>query len=313
MPIRSSSTIRRPRCDAHGRGGSALKVAGLILRGYAEIQRGPPGAGMKLRAAFAPVDIADNLSYDYGRLRMPVLQYCPSWGLLLALATPGIALLLFARRGRTPWVVGILAANAAAILLPIALGRYRLEALPLLAIGAAQTLRLAVIGLRQRRWRLMAIPAGATGRSSRCFSSGCGRPRGSDQSPPVAPAHGPEHLDGCQRQPRRFVKARRRWRAELSIAASALPGAAQERLQARRDEITCLIFALIDSIRSGDTQLADSLQQRAVRCANAARRSAVSQREEVAAFLRKRFPPHIAGSWLRAPWPRPATEAWPHY
>jgi len=294
-------------------GGSALKGAGSILRSYAD----DPGAalrvqGMKLRAAFAPVDIADNLSYDYGRLRMPVLQYCPSWGLLLALATPGIALLLFARRGRTPWVVGILAANAAAILLPIALGRYRLEALPLLAIGAAQTLRLAVIGLRQRRWRLMAIPAGATAVLALLLFwlwPPSWLRTNLRQSLQLMDRNISMDVYGNQR---RFVKAADE-AAELSIAASALPGAEQERLQARRDEITCLIFALIDSIRSGDTQLADSLQQRAVRRANGGATERRFTREEVAAFLAQRFPPHIAGQLAEMLLAPAATEASPHY
>jgi hypothetical protein len=276
-------------------GGSAAKVAGTILRSYAD----NPGAAlrvqaMKLRAAFAPADIADNLSYDYGRLRIPVLRYCPSWGLLLALAIPGIALLLFARRGRMSWIVGILAANAVAILLPIALGRYRLEALPLLAIGAAQTFRIAVIGLRRRHWWLVASPVGAAAALALLLFwlwPPSWLRTNLRQSLQLMDRN--ISMDVYSNQ-RHFVKAADE-AAELSIAASALPVAGQERLQARRDEITCLVFAMIDAIRSGDTRLADTLQQRAHRRVGGNSFERAFTRDEVAAFLAQRFPPHIAG------------------
>lgn len=85
------------------------------------------------------------------------------------------------------------------------------------------------------------------------------------------------------------------WRDNPLSAPPAVPGAAQEALQARRDEITCLVFAMIDAIRSGDTRLADALQQRAHRRVSGNSFERAFTRDEVAAFLAQRFPPHIAG------------------
>jgi hypothetical protein len=276
-------------------GGSALKVSGSILRGYIE----EPGAffrvqGMKLRAALAPVDIADNLSYDYGTLRLPVLRYCPSWGLLLPLAIPGVLVLLLKRRGRTPWIVGILAANTIAVLLPIALGRYRLEALPLLAIGAAQTLRIVVTGLRRQRWRLVAIPIGAAATLALLlfwlWPPSWLRPN-LRQSLQLMDRNISMDVYGNQRH---FVKAADE-ASDLSIAAAGIPGAEHERLQARRDEIICLVFAIGDAVRLGNPQLADTVAQRARRRALGGPGERRFTQEEVAKFLSQRFPPQIAG------------------
>ena len=276
-------------------GGSSLKVAGAILRGYGE----SPGAffrvqGMKLRAAFAPVDIADNLSYDYGRLRLPILRYCPSWGLLLALAIPGAIFLLAKRRSRRPWVAGILMANAVAILLPIALGRYRLEALPLLAIGAAQTLRLAGATLHRRRWSILALQTGTVVALALLlfwlWPPAWLRPN-LRQTLQLLDRNISMDVYGHQRH---FVKAADE-AAELSLAAASVPGAAQERIQARQDEITCIVFAMIDAIRSGNPQLADTFQERAQRRVNGGAAERRFTRDEVVAFLAQRLPRPIAG------------------
>ena len=275
-------------------GGSALKVAGEILRGYGE----SPGSflrvqGMKLRAAFAPVDLADNLSYDYGRLRLPLLRYCPSWGLLLPLAIPGVLLLLGGRRGRAPWVAGLLAANAVAILLPIALGRYRLEALPLLALGAGQTLRLVVVGVRRHRWRLLFVPSGVVAALALLlfwlWPPSWLRPN-LRQSLQLLERNISMDIYSSQR---RFVRAADE-AAALAAAAATVPTAEPERLQARRDEITCLVFAMIEAIRAGQPQRADQLHQRAHRRMNGGPAERRLAPDEVAAFLAQRFPPAIA-------------------
>jgi hypothetical protein len=276
-------------------GGSALKVAGEILRGYGE----SPGAffrvqGMKLRAAFAPVDIADNLSYDYGTLRLPILRYCPSWGVLLALAIPGVLLLLLKRRSRSPWVAGILAANAIAILLPIALGRYRLEALPLLAIGAAQLLRLVIIELRRRTWNRLVLHIGAAAALALLLFwlwPPAWLRTNFRQSLQLMDRNIATDVFAHQR---RFEKAADE-ADELSAKAAEFPAAERERIQALEDEITCLVFAMIDAARSGNPQLADKFLQRAHRGVNDGPSGRRFTEDEVAAFLAQRFPLPIAG------------------
>ena len=238
--------------------------------------------------------IAATLSYDCGRLRLPILRYCPSWGLLLALAIPGAIFLLAKRRSRRPWVAGILMANAVAILLPIALGRYRLEALPLLAIGAAQTLRLAGATLHRRRWTILPLQTGTVVALALVLFWLC---------PPAWPCPNLRQtlqlldrnisMDVYGHQ-RHFVKAADE-AAELSLAAASVPGAAQERIQARQDEITCIVFAMIDAIRSGNPQLADTFQERAQRRVNGGAAGRRFTRDEVVAFLAQRLPRPIAG------------------
>ena len=275
-------------------GGSALKVLGEILRGYTD----DPGAffrvqGMKLRAALSPDDTADNHSYDYGKLRLPVLRYCPSWGQLLALAIPGTIILLLVRRRRTAWVLGLLAASAIATLLPITLGRYRLEALPFLCLAAAQALRLTVVMIRRRRWAGAALHASAIGGVAVLlfwsWPPSWLRPN-FRQSLQLMDRNISMDVYGSQR---RFVRAADE-AAELAAAAKAIPGAAQEALQARRDEIICLVFGMIDAIRAGDNSQADALQSRATRRVWGGPAERRFSQDELAGFLGERFPQAIA-------------------
>ena len=197
------------------------------------------------------------------------------------------------RRGRTAWIVGLLAASAIATLLPITLGRYRLEALPFLCLAAAQALRLTVIMIRLRRWSGAALHAGAIGGVAVflfwSWPPSWLRPN-FRQSLQLMDRNISMDVYGSQR---RFVRAADE-AAELAAAAKAIPGAAQEALQTRRDEIICLVFGMIDAIRAGDNSQADALQSRATRRVFGGPAERRFSQDELAGFLGERFPQAIA-------------------
>ncbi len=277
-----------------GAGGSSLKVVGEILRGY----WASPGdfsrvQGAKLRAAFAPVDIADNFSYDYGLLRLPVLRFCPSWGLLLALGIPGVVFLLVKRRGRALWIGGILAANAVAVLLPIALGRYRLEALPLLAIGAGQMLRLGVIELRRRRWTSLALGAGGVvglGLLCQWMWPPAWLPWDLRQSLQIVERGASIYIYSEQH---RYEEAADE-AAELSARAALFPGGREEEVRARQSEIVSLVLGTLKAAEAGDRPQATSFFERArQRVQNGVTAKLLTPRD-VALVLAQNFPREMA-------------------
>ncbi len=275
-------------------GGSAAKVVTEILRGYAA----DPGAffrvqGAKLRAAFAPVDLADNFAYDYGRERLPALRFCPSWGTLLALAVPGLTLLLARRHLRRPWIVGILAANTVAVLLPIALGRYRLEALPLLALAAGHFLRFLVVTLRARRWNAFALGAGgATGVAILVHAT---------WPPAWLPWSERQALQMVERAAAICIFSDRREHeraadeaAALAAQAGRFPEGDEEATRARLSEVLSLVHAAIEANRTNDESRALRVLERArTRIVGGATERRLPA-ERVVAFLAQSFPAAVA-------------------
>lgn len=273
-------------------GGSALRVAGEILSGYAD----SPGAifrvqGAKLLAAFAPEDLADNFAYDYGREKLPILRFCPSWGVLIPLAVPGLFLLLRRRSRRFPWIVGILVSNTLAITLPIALGRYRLEALPLLAISAGHLLHSLVILARRRDWGRLAMHGGAVAALAiLCFGI---------WPPPWIPWNPRQSLQIVERgaaiciftDQKKFEKAADE-SAALTAQASLFPEGEAEAIQARQSEILSLMFALMEANQAGDE----------TRGANALLRA---RARVVGGLSERRLTPAEVGSFLAQQLPRP--------
>lgn len=278
----------------HAAGGSSAKILREIARGYAA----DPGAilrvqGAKLRAAFAPVDLADNFAYDYGCERLPALRFCPSWGTLLACAIPGLVLLLARRHTRRPWIIGILAANAVAILLPIALGRYRLEALPLLALAAGYLLRFLVVALRGRRWNTFALGAGAAVGGAALLHAAW--------PPAWLPWSERQSLQIVERgaaiciftDRKEFERAADEAR-DLAARAARFPEAEAEAMHARLSEVLSLVHAALHANRTDDAP-------RAIRALERARARIIGgpaerrlPAERLVSFLAQSFPPPVA-------------------
>lgn len=283
--------------------GSPAKVIGGILQQYRE----SPGAffriqGLKLLAAFSPADFTDNLSYNYGQQRLPPLRICPSWGMLLALAIPGLVLLIALRKGRALWVSGILVAHSVALLLPIALGRYRLEALPLLAVGAAQTIQLTVVYWHSRRWNRLALSFGFVAALVLLSHAGAGLER-------FRRLAGTEVLPWTKLQllalPNRIVSLRvfttrnhfiaaADESADLAEAASRYEDTRTYVGQAHNSEIRFLVRAAVAASQTGNQLRAAEVVQRArkrVASIPAAERLAT---KDLAAFLAQDLPAPIA-------------------
>ncbi len=285
-----------PSQDAslHAAGGSVAKVVAEILRGYAA----DPGAffrvqGAKLRAAFAPVDLADNFAYDYGRERLPALRFCPSWGTLLALALPGLLLLLVRRHARRPWIVGILATNAVAVLLPIALGRYRLEALPLLALAAGHFLRFLVITVRAHRWPAFALGAGAVAGVAILIQATwppAWLPWSERQSLQIVERGAAICIFSDRQEHERAADEA----AALAAQAARFPEGEEEATRARLSEVLSLVHAAIQANRSNDEPRALRVLERArTRLIGGATERRLPA-ERVIAFLAQNFPAQVA-------------------
>ncbi len=286
-----------PSQDAilHAAGGSSAKVVGEILRGYAA----DPGAffrvqGAKLLAAFAPEDLADNFAYDYGRERLPVLRFCPSWGTLLALAAPGLVLLLVRRDARKRWIPGIVVANAVAILLPIALGRYRLEALPLLALAAGHGLRFAVVAFRARRWSRFALAAGAPAAVALLLQL-VWPPAGLPWNPRQALQIVERGAAICIFSDRKQFERAADEAAALAARAGRFPEGEEEADRARLSEVLSLVHAAVQANQSDDAA-------RGVRALERARARIVGNRME------RPLPPSTVATFLAQNFPRPIAE-----
>ena len=275
-------------------GGNPAKVIMEILRGYRNSPRAALRVqGTKLLAAFAPDDFADNQSYQFGTLRLPALRICPSWGFLLPLALPGMYFLLTKRKDRGLWVAGILATNTIAILVPNALGRYRLEALPLLALGAAQTINLAVVHYRTRSWKRLAL-CGTTVVSIALLTQWAWPPSWLQWDPRQS-----IQLSDRAKSMKVFCHQRRYMEAadeaaDLSATASLFPAAQSEIPKARNDEIAFLVSAMMDATESNNLRRVNEAVRRARQRVHGATPGECLTRQEVTDILTGITPPGIA-------------------
>ncbi len=141
---------------ARGTSAKPSAVSNYWLRRAASWMGSDPGGALALlgRKAYALLndrDLADNIDFRAtaevsGPLRWTPLRY----GLLLALALPGIAVLRRSPGGRLLLLYGI--ATGLAPLVFFVLGRFRLPLLPVLAVSAAAGLPAVHAALRQG-WR----------------------------------------------------------------------------------------------------------------------------------------------------------------
>ncbi len=129
-------------------------------RGVAWIVENPLDAvrlgGRKLYYLLNDRDISDNIDFYAVEEVNPVLRWLPvRFGVLLALAIPGLFVLRRDRGGALLLLYGLAAALPP--LLFFVVGRFRLPLLPVLAVGAAAGLLQITTGLRRRR-REVVIP-----------------------------------------------------------------------------------------------------------------------------------------------------------
>lgn len=142
--------------EAAGRSLNAAQVDRYWFgRGVHWLERSPADAlalaGRKLYYALNDRELSDVLNYRALRELSPVLGFNPlGFGLLLALALPGLRLLWRAPTGRLVLLYGL------STLLPLVLffvtGRFRLPLLPVLTLAASAWL-LALVDTPRRRWR----------------------------------------------------------------------------------------------------------------------------------------------------------------
>jgi hypothetical protein len=146
-------------------GGSTLAAAAGTLRTWEGDPLGLPALlARKLVSAFQRTEIADDASFDFFRLRLPVLARLP---LFVCLLGPGVTGLVFAaRRGLFRRGEGLLFAGAAlvplgACVLVSTTTRYRSGAAAPLAVGTALLLALVLEEVREGRACGAVIPLGA--------------------------------------------------------------------------------------------------------------------------------------------------------
>jgi len=113
--------------------------------------------GQKTALYFNGFEIPLDHNYDYDRRFYPTLRLTPvSFGVLLSLGLVGI-FLVPRRRSRGHLPILFMAANAVSVIAFFVCARYRLAAVPVLAIFAALTLVTWAEHLIARRWRCAAM------------------------------------------------------------------------------------------------------------------------------------------------------------
>ncbi len=113
---------------------------------------------LKLKGIVGPIEIPNNLSYEYGKIISPCMRILPGHATVWPLAMAGIAMALL--RGRTTHDLLLLlyftAALAALLSMPV-LGRYRLLVFPVLNIYAATALVWSIDAFRSATWRPLVL------------------------------------------------------------------------------------------------------------------------------------------------------------
>jgi hypothetical protein len=156
VPASMPEILEKAQGSALVAGMETIKTHGGDWTGFFQMQ------WLKIRALLDPLEISNNVSFDYGRDISPVLKLLPDYGWLLPLAVLGVVLVIATRRidYRHGLVLLFGLATALALIVNLALGRYRLAISSCLFVYAAWAVWRWWCWLKDRQYRKAELTAG---------------------------------------------------------------------------------------------------------------------------------------------------------